>query len=354
MRISFLLCLALVVTAFSAMTSIKDRFNTDTHLATDLGSPRAGFDIDTIITNFINGASLEYIVPTSGDCFRYNLYFATNVSNAVQQFYKQHTLENFYNVMESFGTATPMIEHCFETFVDAEKAFQDYAKKFKYNPVNYIDSFKNNFQANAFVITAEFTQLYSDIESGDFNKGAYDLGQLLNHMLVFENTAKHPAWNIQVPYSPPTTFKLGIVPTNFQDFFDGYLNGTVEFNTEYNLMCANSTRWWIETVDEAITLFNKGGDKNTRQAWMYIAQSFSQLYPLTYNCVTGVEEQISAVVNHADWEQPWNIADRIGRNLPLVRQHIMSMEALIKKNDYYGAGNSIGQLVYFFLFEGNN
>ena len=147
-----------------------------------------------------------------------------------------------------------------------------------------------------FKISAEATQLRNDIVNMDFNEAALDLGELLYELLNFEPISISSEFTPN-PYAYPSFgynhYDNG-VPSDFQDFFDGYLNGTVVFNTTHNLACANSSRWWIESIDEAIVLFGKKGQDNQRQAWMIIAKSFSMLYPLSYNCVTGVEEQIAA------------------------------------------------------------
>ena len=107
-------------------------------------------------------------------------------------------------------------------------------------------------------------------------------------------------------------------------------------------------------MDDAIKSFNKGGQENVKKGWMYIAHSFSMLYPVTYNCITGIEEQIMAFFQHADWEEPWNIAYRIGRNLPAIRTAVENSMMELRSQKYFAAGNDIGQLVYFLLFEGQN
>lgn len=346
--ISTVLFCLLVVVSTARMSSIKNNLGGVQLEADSLG---ADFDVAVMIKNFIKGANLTESIPHSDDCSLATIEFSQKLTAALQELNKVRNLNNFYGVLEALAHFTPVVEGCFETFIEVEKEIGSYIKQFK-SPVQYIDSFKNNFKQNVFLISAEATQLRNDLVALNFNEAAFDFGQLLNHLLVFDNTARAPMTPFNsILYMSPMTYNNGI-PSNFQDFVDGYLNGTVVFNTEHNLACANSTRWWIEAVDAAIAAFNKGGADNQKEGWMYIAKSFSMLYPVTYNCITGVEEQIQAFFTHADWEEPWNIAYRIGRNLPMIRTAIMEAQADMKTGNYNGAGNDIGQLVYFLLFEG--
>ena len=342
---------ALAVLTTARLSSLRDLVQPPKITIQGLEQLGADFNIEVMIDNFIKGSQIGELVPHSAACGKAQLAFANNISAAVNEWMKVKSLNNFYGIMESLGLMTPVVEHCYETWVDAAKHTEAYFAKFK-TFTNYIDSFRKNLQTNVFKISAEATQLRNDIVNMDFNEAALDLGELLYELLNFEPISS------ALSYTPNPYHSFGYinydngVPSDFQDFFDGYLNGTVVFNTTHNLACANSSRWWIESIDEAIVLFNKKGQENQRQAWMLIAKSFSMLYPLSYNCITGVEEQIAAFFQHADWEQPWNIADRVGRNLPAIRAAVMSMEGDIQKGNYYGAGNDLGSLVYFLLFEG--
>lgn len=299
MKLSALFVLALAMAVSARMTSLSEIMRPHASLKSDLQELGIDFNLETMIENFIEGAHIGYLVPNSTACFHSNLQFFRTIQEKLEAYQKKKTRDNFFAILQAFENMTPLVTDCFETFVDAEKAIRDYAAEFNYNPVTYIDSFKNNFMKDLFMISAEATQLYNDLASLDFDKGALDLGQLMYHIFVFNNTVS-AFENIQ--YSPNLSHMLlGSFAENVQDFFDGYLNGTQVFNTEYNLQCANSTRWYIESWNAAIKAFQKGGEDGQREGWTYIAQAFSYIYPLSFNCLNGIEEQIAALKDHGDW-----------------------------------------------------
>lgn len=343
--------LLVIVMAYSRLSPLSSLIEAPTVSFDGLETIGADFNIEVMISNFIKGAKLDGVLPHSAPCGHANLYFVGNMTAAVQEFMKVKSLNNFYGVMEAFGLMTPLVEECFETFVDVGRESKTYFSKFK-SITGYIDSFKANFRSNFLKITAEATQLRNDLANLDFNEAALDFGELLYEMFLFNPATLGESFPEFIYDPAPAGIRYNAnIPSNFQDFFDGYLNGTVVFNTTHNLACANSSRWWIESIDAAVIAFNKGGADNVKAGWMYIAQSFSQLYPLSYNCITGVEEQIAAFLQNADWEEPWNIAYRVGRNLPAIRSAVTSMVTDIQSQSYYAAGNDIGSLVYFLLFE---
>ena len=134
---------ALAVLTTARLSSLRDLVQPPKITIQGLEQLGADFNIEIMIDNFIKGSQIGELVPHSAACGKAQLAFANNISAAVNEWMKVKSLNNFYGIMESLGLMTPVVEHCYETWVDAAKHTEAYFAKFK-TFTNYIDSFRKN------------------------------------------------------------------------------------------------------------------------------------------------------------------------------------------------------------------
>lgn len=113
-------------------------------------------------------------------------------------------------------------------------------------------------------------------------------------------------------------------------------------------VCTNTARWWIDSWAEAFEAFEKG---DTKTAWHFIAESFSKVYPMTYNCFMGAEDITIELAKHFDLTKPWILVYHIGEGIREIHTSTIEALKLMEKGKYAEAGDVLGQMFYNVFFD---
>ena len=237
----------------------------------------------------MQGSKINTIVSESEDCVNANVYLLGNISAALQEYTKKPTINNFFGITKSFEKFTPAIKFCFGSSVEATEAVYTHLKKFK-TLSKFWHALVLNFENELLLFGIQVNNMKNLLLAGKFNELSFAYGEFLNKVVDFQP--------MMISASNP---KLNDFAVNSQDFFDGLVNGTVIFKTDNILQCFNQTRWYAESFETAFADFRKGTDQGFKDGIFAIAESFSHIYPVAFNCWKGEEDFIIQIVKHTSF-----------------------------------------------------
>ena len=94
-----------------------------------LKEPEVSFE--SLMENFMKGSQINTIIADSEDCISANKYLFGNVSRALAEYTKKPTINNFFEIAQTFGNFTPAIKYCFGSCTEASEAFFQHFMQFK-------------------------------------------------------------------------------------------------------------------------------------------------------------------------------------------------------------------------------
>lgn len=335
MKLSVVFVLVAVLALSQAnYVSIKEMMRKNVNTLTD-AHPQLGIDWTSTINHFLQGANLTDLVLNSTDCVTNNAYMFGNITAAVSEYVRKPSINNFFGVTESLKHITPMVEACFDSFVEGSEQTMHYLEKFKFNPVLYWESFHANWKQNIFLLGVTATELKDAVFSENWELAAFKLGFLFQELLDFEPVSKLSG-----------TIHVEGIAQNFQDLVDGLVNGTQVFGTDNVQQCVNTTRWYLESWDEAIKAFEKGTKESMRQGWMYIAQSFSKIHDVSFYCWHGTEDIAVVWYKYFDLTKPWELIYKTGHGIDKLHLGLLQLIKNVEAGNWYQAGNQWGDVLY--------
>jgi len=312
MKTSILLLSVLALSSMGQFMSIKESLRA--HVKSQelvVGDP----DWANILHMFMTGANLTDLVVHSQECVDNSVYFLGNATKSISEFYKKPTTNNWFGVTEDLALLTPTIKSCFDSMQEGNEQFYAYLKKFNFNAGKWGRNFQANAQANFAILAIQGHELYNAFADKDWGLVSYKTGRILQTLLDFEPLVKADL--------------LESKATELHEIVDGFLSQTQVLNTTQVQNCTDTARWYVDSWEKAIAAFKK---QDMKTGWDLVADSFSQIYPLNYNCAKGSEEIANILVKHFDFNQPWNIAYEIGAGLKIIHlQTIAAKQAFAKK-----------------------
>ena len=300
----------------------------------------AEIDFHAVINSFLEGAEIADIVANSTDCVDNTATFLTEGTQSLIEFIRNPNINNFFGMAEDLELVTPCIKSCFESAFEANERFYDYLKKFKFNPETWWKSVYDNASTKWMTAGSFAVQVKTAVENKDWPMAAKASGQLIRFLL---DVPVVKAVLAQEPLVAPEN-----MATDLHDFFEHFFQGTMHLNTTNVQICTNTARWWIDSWEEAFEAFRKG---DTKTAWHFIAESFSKVYPMTYNCFHGVEDITIELAKHFDLTKPWIIIYHIGEGIRELHTATLEAYQLLQKGKFAEAGDVLGKMFYNVFFD---
>ena len=334
--------MCLVATSYCQFSSLKDALQKRDY-SDSLASKKPIWTIESLIQNFLQGSKLNTIISESEDCVNANVYLLGNVSNAFHEYAKKPSVNNFFGITQAFGNFTPAVKFCFGSSVEASEAIFTHLKQFG-TIKKFFSALIVNVENELLIFGIQVNNLKNLLFAGDYNKFSFAWGEFLNKLVDFQPMMRQSLSSPQV----------GDFAVNAQDFFDGVVEGTVIFKTDNILQCFNQTRWYTESFELALKNFEKGTEQGFKDGWFAIADSFSHIYPVAFNCWKGEEDFFIQFYKHTDLRNPLEALFRFTRNFEFIYKGIIPAFKLLDQAKYMESGNMFGEIIFRAFFQPGN
>lgn len=330
MKLVTTIIFCMLAVSMGQFTSIKEKIAPQM-----VSDSRLGINWEDTFNQFLIGANMTGIVKNSTDCVSHTGNMFGNMTEALSEYIRKPSINNFFGVTESLRYVTPVVEACFESAFEANVALARYIGKFNGNPVTWWKAFDANWKGNVLQLAALGTQFKTALfDNDDIPKASNLLGQIFKGLFDFEPVSR--------------LAQLESFPDDFETFVEGFIAGTQVLNTTNIYMCTDTTRWYLDSWELAFKAFAKGTAEGVKEGWGYIAESFNKVHSLAFSCWHGTEDFFEILYKYFDLTQPWELIYKTGHGIDVLHQALIAtMEEMAKSStDFFKAGNLLGVAVH--------
>lgn len=297
-----------------------------------------------LFDSFMDGTNIENFVKNSTACVHNTESGYEDMSEAIGHFaYRGWTWENYLGLNEALGDFTPIIRVCYDVSIDSVHDVRDHFGQFD-DFVDFAKQAKDNFVVHLFDWYDVYDKINTAMKAGRSKDIAFQVGRAITLFLNFTPQMRaqvHEATPVELPDLKP-----------YQDFLEGFLNGTKVLSSDKIKNCVNETKFMVQSVTDANTQFGKKTDEGYREGVFELADMFEHLKPLNQECYEGVVDVEDIIKKYIKtFKSPLDIVFNALKHFNDLYKDGISFLQHFKNSEWKEAGKDAGDVFYNVFFD---